>query len=79
MRVHNNSITSIFKEYNIQNKNFSITLDNASNNTSVIDLFVRTTRGGPLSEIFHMRFFFHRINLILQNGFKLISLSLEAI
>ena len=79
MRVHNNSITSIFKEYNIQNKNFSITLDNASNNTSVIDLFVRTIRRGPLSEISHMRCVYHIINLIVQDGLKLISLSLESI
>ena len=40
-------ITSVFKEYDIVNKIFSITFDNASNNTSVIDLFVKTIRTGP--------------------------------
>ena len=30
-----------FKEYDIVNKIFSISFDNASNNTSAIDLFVK--------------------------------------
>ena len=35
------SITSVFKEFDIQSKIFSITFDNTSNSTSVINLFVR--------------------------------------
>ena len=35
-------ITSVFKEFDIQSKIFSITFDNVLNNTSVINLFVRT-------------------------------------
>ena len=73
------SMTSVFKEYNIQNKNFSITLDNASNNTSVIDLFIRTVRGGPLNEIFHTRCACHIINLIVQDDLTLITPSIENI
>ena len=69
----------IFREFDILRKKFSIIFDNASNNTSVIDLFVRTIRRGPLSEIFHMRCVYHIINLIVQDGLKLISLSLESI
>ena len=60
-------------------KNFSITFDNASNNKSATNLFVRTIRKGPLSEIFHVRCICHIINLIKQDGLKLISPSLQAI
>ena len=72
-------MTSVFGEYDIQSKIFSITFDNASNNKSVINLFVRTIRAGPLSEIFHVRCVFHIINSIVQDGLKLISPSLHAI
>ena len=72
-------MTSVVREYDIQSKNSSITFDNASNNKSVINLFVRTIRKGPLSEIFHVRCMCHIINLIIQDGLKLISPSLQAI
>ena len=74
-----NSLKSVFKEYDVQRKFFSITFNNASNNKSVINLFIRTIREGPLSEIFHVRCVCHIINLIVQDGLKLISLSLGAI
>ena len=67
-------MTSVFREYDIQNKIFSITFDNASNNKSAINLFVRTIREGPLGEIFHVRCMCHIINLIVQDGLKLITL-----
>ena len=70
------SLTSVFREYEIQSKIFSITFDNASNNKSAINLFVRTIREGPLSEIFHVRCMCHIINLIVQDGLKLIPPSL---
>ena len=73
------SMTSVFREYNVQNKIFSITFDNASNNTSAIDLFTRTVRGGPLNEIFHVRCVCHIINLIVQDGLTLINPSIENI
>ena len=66
------SLISVFREYDIQNKIFSITFDNASNNKSVINLFVRTIRKGPLSEMFHVRCVCHIINLIVQDDLKLI-------
>ena len=72
-------ITSVFKEYDIVNKIFSITFDNASNNTSAIDLFVKTIRTGPQKEMFHVRCVCHIINLIVQDGLKLISPSIAAI
>ena len=72
-------MTSVFREYDIQNKIFNITFDNTSNNTSVIDLFKRTIREGPLSKIFHVRCVCHIINLIVQDGLKLIYLSLKAL
>ena len=59
------SKTSVFREYNIQKRFFSITFDNASNNTSAIDLFIRTVRGGLLNEIFHVRCVCYIINLIV--------------
>ena len=34
-------LTSVFKEFDIQSKIFSITFDNTSNSTSVMNLFVR--------------------------------------
>ena len=73
------SLISVFREYGIQSKIFSIIFDNASNNKSVINLFIRTIREGPLSEIFHVRYMCHIINLIVQDGLKLISPSLQAI
>ena len=73
------SLTSVVREYDIQSKNFSITFDNASNNKSVMNLFIRTNREGLLSEIFHVRCVCHIINLIVQDGLKLISLSLQVI
>ena len=38
------SLTSVFREYNIQSKIFSITFNNASNNKTIINLFVRTIK-----------------------------------
>ena len=75
----NECITSVFKEYDIVNKFFSITFDNASNNTSAIDLFVKTIRMGPQKEMFHVRCVCHIINLIVQDGLKLISPSIATI
>ena len=72
-------MASVFREYDIQNKIFNITFDNTSNNKSVINLFIRTIREGPLSEIFHVRCVCHIINLIVQDGLKLIYLSLKAL
>ena len=73
------SFTSTFREFDTQRKFFSIIFDNASNNTNVIVLFVRVIRASLLSEMFHMRCVCYIINLIvLQDGFKLISPSLEA-
>ena len=72
-------LTSVFKEYDIQSKKFSITYDNSSNNKNVINLFVRTIREGPRSEIFYVRYICHIINLIVLDGLKLISPSLKVI
>ena len=63
-------LTSVFKEYDIVNKIFSITFDNASNNTSAIDLFVKTIRTGSQKEMFHVRCVCHIINLIVQDSLK---------
>ena len=72
-------MTSVFREYDIQSKNFSITYDNSSNNKNAINFFVRTIREGPRSEIFHVGCICHIINLIVQDGLKLISPSLKVI
>ena len=66
------SLTSVFGEYDIQSKNFSITYDNSSNNKNAINFFVRTIRESPLSEIFHVRCVCYIINLIVQDGLKLL-------
>ena len=73
------SMISVFREYNIQNKIFSITFDNVSNNISVIDLFIKTVRGNLLNEIFYVKCVCHIINLMAQDGLTLISLSIENI
>ena len=61
------------------NKNFSITFDNASNYTGVIDLLVKTIRMGLKKEIFHVRYVCHTTNLVVQDGLKLISPSIVSI
>ena len=61
------------------NKNFSITFDNASNYTSVIDLLVKTIRMGPKKEIFNVRCVCHTTNLVVQDGLKFISPSIVSI
>ena len=58
-------ISSILKKYYIVNKIFNITFDNASNNASAIDLFVKTIRTCPQKEMFHVRCACHIINLIV--------------
>ena len=72
-------ITSVFKEYGIVNKIFSITFDNTLNNTSAIDLFVKTIRMGSQKEMFHVRCVCYIINLTVQEGLKLISPSIVVI
>lgn len=71
------SLTRFLKLFDMQNKNFSIIFHNASNNISVIDLFIKTIKGDPLNEMFNVRCG-HIFNLIV-DGLKLISQSLEAI
>ena len=44
-------ITSVLKEYDIINKIICNTFDNASNNTSAINLFVKTIRTGPQKDL----------------------------
>lgn len=60
---------SVLKEYEITNKLFSISFDNASANTAAIDMFlwnIFTLTLARGSKCFHVRCVCHIINLIVQ-------------
>lgn len=61
-------------EYNIQHKILNITFDNASSNNFAIDLFKRYLSPFTWGEdlFHHVRCVFHIINLVVQDGLKLI-------
>lgn len=62
----------MFNEYNTADKIFSITFDNATNNTVVIDQLRRCLHPPYGGIFFHMRCACHIINLMVQDGLKLI-------
>lgn len=81
---HNGSILyeivyGLLKEWGIDNKKFSITLDNASSNYCMQDLLKEQLKGqGGLvgcSDYFHIRCSAHILNLIVQDGLKKIDAS----
>ena len=74
------AIMSVLREYEITDKLFSISFDNASTNTAAIDMFLRNisaltpARG---SNFFNVRCVYHIINLIVQAGMTHINHYLE--
>ena len=69
-------ILSFLEEWGIEKKIFSITLDNASNNDNCQDFKKKKLNEGSLllsdGIFFHVRCGAHILNLIVQEGFKVI-------
>ncbi|KAK0604709.1 hypothetical protein LWI29_018579 [Acer saccharum] len=68
-----NVILSVLETYEITNRILSITLDNASANTSSIALFVDRNIPQDGGYFFHQRCACHIINLVVQAGLKKVS------
>ncbi|XP_026459303.1 zinc finger BED domain-containing protein RICESLEEPER 2-like [Papaver somniferum] len=66
------SILNILNEYGIVDKCFSITFDNYSANSSATDFFKHNFHPPYEGLLFHIRCLCHTINLIVQDGIKLI-------
>ncbi|CAL9012312.1 unnamed protein product [Prunus brigantina] len=73
------AMMNVFKEYNITHKIFSITFDNASNNSSTIEQFKHVLHPSYGGNFFHMRCVCHIINLMVQDGLKVIKTQLQLI
>ena len=63
-----NYIFNVFQEYDITSKIISITFDNASANTSAINMFKDQLHPILNGRLFHGRCVCHIINLIIQDG-----------
>ena len=68
-----NVIISVLETYSITDRIISITLDNASANTSSIALFFEKDIPQLGGYFFHQRCACHIINLVVQSGMKLVS------
>nr|KAJ0224968.1 hypothetical protein LSAT_V11C100025810 [Lactuca sativa] len=69
-----------FLEWNIDNKLSTLTLDNCSTNDVIVEKLLGTLTTSSLilkGRIFHMRCCAHIINLIVQDGFSVISNAIE--
>jgi hypothetical protein len=73
----------LLKEWGIERKVFSLTLDNASNNDAMVNILKKHPSFGPslISDgvFFHVRCGAHILNLIVHEGIKVIDNSLEKI
>ncbi|KAL9667011.1 hypothetical protein QQ045_001356 [Rhodiola kirilowii] len=66
--------------WHIQHKVFSITLDNASNNDSLVNLLPEYLMLADVSkQLFHIRCCAHILNLIVQDGLSTLSVPIEKI
>ena len=68
------SIIEILQEYNLKrdmdNKVFSISFDNASNNIASIDIFKRSLNPIMNGAMFHQKYDCHILNLVVKTGLK---------
>jgi hypothetical protein len=68
------SIIEVLEEYNlkrgIDNKVFSISFDNASNNIASIEIFKRSLNPIMNGEMFHQKCACHILNLVVKAGLK---------
>lgn len=74
-----NAILDIFREYNVIDKIFNITLDNAFANDVSVNSFLCNVTLACGSQFFHIRYFYHIINLIAKDGLEFMSGSLSKI
>ena len=61
---------NVLQEFGIQNNIFSITFDNATNNTAAIELFNRQLKTPVGNDLYHVRCVCHIINLIVKDGLE---------
>jgi hypothetical protein len=71
-----NALLKSLKDWHLDRKVFTITLDNAKNNDKMVGYFSQNLRERQLfkgnADLLHMRCAAHVLNLIVQDGFKLI-------
>ncbi|CAN6361465.1 unnamed protein product [Urochloa humidicola] len=71
-----NALLKSLKDWNLDKKVFSITLDNAKNNNKMVGFLSQNLKDRQLfkgnADMLHMRCAAHVLNLIVQDGFKLI-------
>jgi hypothetical protein len=69
------SIISVLQEFNLkrdlENKKFSISFDNASNNIKSIDYFTRSLNPIMDSKMFHQKCVCHILHLTVKAGIKI--------
>ena len=71
-------IMSVLQKYGIKNDIFSITFDNAINNTAA-ELFNRQLKTPVGKNLFHVRCVYHIINLIIKDGSKFFEAKIQKI
>ena len=72
-------ISIVIEEFGLTNKNFAVTLDNASANSKVMDILDPLFNSYAESFLLHQRCACHIINLIVKSGFKRISAYLDVV
>ena len=70
---------SVFELYTIKDKVLSLTFDNASTNTAVINLFKQPLKPSYGGTLFYQRCACHIINLVVQGKFKQFGQNLDNI
>ena len=69
----------IFREYNVIDEIFNITVDNAFANDVYVNSFLHNVTLARASQFFHIGYFYHIINLIVKDGLEFMSGSLSKI
>ena len=72
-------LNSIFEEYGLSQKVFSIGFDNASANTASIPDLIKVCQSLLNGNFFHIRCACHILNLAVQDGLKVLNLHLKTI
>ncbi|KAF7113037.1 hypothetical protein RHSIM_RhsimUnG0167500 [Rhododendron simsii] len=62
------SIMSVFRDFEVLDKVYSITFDNHSANTATLPLFTRNLTTPYFGQLLHLRCVCHVINLVVQDG-----------
>ncbi|KAF7133375.1 hypothetical protein RHSIM_Rhsim09G0159100 [Rhododendron simsii] len=67
------SIMSVFRDFEVLDKVYSITFDNHSANTATLPLFIRNLTTPYFGELLHLRCVCHVMNLVVQDGLTYIA------